>query len=203
MKLKVNQNPNITRLYMSITLIIIDIFTILLVFSSTTFFWNFIKKDIIYSKYEILIPFVLLFIATFAFMDLYPAIGMGPVTEFKAIYIATSLVFLLFGSLTFLTKVIDLYSRGIFILSWVFCLLLLPTMRSLCVKFLSKRGFWGDPVLVVGHNSHSKEIVKHLKEHPEYGLIPKVIMNYFPANPGRDYLGVPILNGKRNTMNRG
>jgi Undecaprenyl-phosphate galactose phosphotransferase WbaP len=131
-------------------------------------------------------------------MGLYPSIGLSPITELRSIFISTSAVFLILGALTFFEKQIGQYSRGIFFISWILCLFILPKIRNIIVNILSKKGLWGDPVVVIGFNDHSRELIQQLILHPEYGFFPCAIFNFFPGNPKQQYLGIPIQNVRRN-----
>jgi Undecaprenyl-phosphate galactose phosphotransferase WbaP len=183
-------------------LIFTDIISLVLSFSIALLLWNSVKKDIIYSHYLVLLPFLLLFIVTFSLMDLYPAIGLSPITESKAIYISTTTVFLILGALSFVGKYSNEFSRGVFFISWVFCLLLIPFLRQYCVKLLCKNNLWGDPVCVIGFNIRSQDFIEELMHHPEFGLNPKIIVNFIEANNhAGSYCDIPIVNMKHNFKN--
>lgn len=189
-----NRMPKLARVYMCSILIAVDFLSILISFAVATVFWNSIKKDIVFSQYFILIPFFLLFIIAFMMMDLYPGIGQSPITQFRSIYIATTVIFLVLGALSFVVKVMNVYSRGIFLISWILCLLFIPTIRNWIIRILSKNNLWGDPVIIVGLNDRTTELVQMLITHPEYGFIPTLILS-FTAHKGdnQSLFDIPIL----------
>ncbi len=192
--LSTDRMPKLARIYMCSILIAVDFFSILVSFSVTTVFWNWIKKDIIFSQYFILIPFILLFIIAYAMLDLYPGIGQSPITAFRSIYIATTVIFLVLGALSFVVKVMNVYSRGIFLISWVLCLMIIPAIRNLVIHFLSSKRLWGDPVIIIGMNDRTREIVEMLVTHPEYGFIPMAILNLQNGKEtGKSLFDIPIL----------
>jgi Undecaprenyl-phosphate galactose phosphotransferase WbaP len=199
MNFSTNRMPKLARAYMCTILVVVDFLSILFSFAVTTVLWNLIKHDIVYSQYLLLIPFLLLFNLAFAMLDLYPGIGQSPITEFRSLTIATTIVFLILAALSFVMLHMNVYSRAVFILSWVLCLLLIPTMRSIVVRALSKRNLWGDPVIIIGLNERTRDLVKMLLDHPDYGFIPTMILNFAGAENNNGPLeGVPVLNIPRN-----
>ena len=173
MKITTNRIPKLARIYMGSILVFVDIFAILLAFSTATVFWNSIKRDLIYSQYVALIPLLILFIIGFAIMDLYPAIGLSPISESRAIYVSTTTVFLILGALTFIVKNMGQYSRGVFFLSWI---------------------LWGDPVVIIGYSDRSRELVQQLIQHPEFGFTPYTILDFSAMEEHEQhYQGIPVL----------
>ena len=71
--------------------------------------------------------------AMFLFENLYPGIGMGAVEHIRRVFRGITLVYLMLTAAMFITKDRSWAdSRGGFILSWAFSLLLAPSARWIC-----------------------------------------------------------------------
>jgi Undecaprenyl-phosphate galactose phosphotransferase WbaP len=187
-------------------LVAVDFLSIFFSFFVATLLWYWIKLDIIFSDYLILIPFFLLFIIAFAMSDLYPTIGQNPITQFRSINIATTVVFLILAAFSLVVQHINVYSRAVFLISWVLCLLIIPTMRRSTIRFLCKKNMWGDPVIIIGLNNRTADLVQLLGTNLEYGFVPKIIFNFSDLeNGGNSFSGIPVLKMPKdfNIMNFG
>lgn len=185
--------PKLARTYMSSILIATDFLAILLSFSIVTLFWNWIKKDINYSQYLILIPFILLFIMAYAMMDLYPGIGQSPITEFRSLVIATTLIFLLLAALSFVVVHMHVYSRAVFLISWLICLVSIPITRHFVIRQLSIHKMWGEPVVIIGMNERTVDLVQQLQKTPDYGFSPAVILSFLKHDSPEAPAGIPVI----------
>lgn len=71
-----------------------------------------------FQTYWQLWPTLFLFVAVYALLGLYPAVGLSVPEEIRRVFTATTLVYLLLGSTTFLFKEAETYSRAIFLVAW-------------------------------------------------------------------------------------
>lgn len=145
------------------------------------------------SIYLSLLPLFLMFPIAYFLAGLYPAIGIGPIEEFRRLTISTSGVFLILGALSFFLRNAEQYSRLTFIMSWVVSLALVPTGRHLLRRLLIRIGVWGEPVALIGLGEQGYHIYRYLISNPQLGLKPKVIINGFSHQtyPIND---IPIIN---------
>lgn len=188
------KKPKLARAYMCSILIATDFLSIFLTFAIVTVFWNWIKQDITFSQYVILIPFIFLFIIAYAMMDLYPGIGQSPVTEFRSLVISTTLIFLLLAALSFVVVHMHVYSRAVFLISWILCLVSIPFGRRTTIRLLSHHGMWGEPVVMIGMNASTMDLVEQLQKNPEYGFSPSVVLDFLQKqNHDHRMNGIPIL----------
>ncbi|MCX6053870.1 MAG: hypothetical protein NTZ74_02950 [Chloroflexi bacterium] len=125
----------------------------------------------------------------------YPSIGQSPVTEYRSVYIATTIVFLMLIALSFLVQHVSVYSRAIFLISWFLCLVIIPAMRSEVIHWLCKKKMWGEPVIIIGLNNRTPGLIQSLESHPEYGFKPTLILNFSEHEKDKNsFRGIPVLN---------
>ena len=133
--------------------------------------WTFINPSIPpLSSGMLLAP--LCAIAAFAYAGLYPGIGLTAVQHIRRCWQSISLVYLLLTAAMFVTKTSESDSRGAFLVSWAFSLLLAPTGRWLCSFLLSGRSWWGVPVMVIGAGGTGRTLVRNLKSNKVLGYRP-------------------------------
>lgn len=178
---------------MCIILVVTDFLSVLLTSGLVVVFWNWVKQDINYSQYAVLIPFILLFNMAYAMMDLYPGIGKSPIAEFRSLTIATTIIFLLLAALSFVVVHMPVYSRAVFLISWVLCLITVPMARHRVIRDMCRRNLWGESVVIVGITANTHNLVEMLQSHPEYGFMPEFILSLREVQEGESTIrGVPI-----------
>lgn len=143
--------------------------------------------------YVQLIPAVSIFFALFAVMGLYPGLLLSPPDELKRLSQAVTLGFLLMSMGTFLSKQGHLYSRGIFLMAWIFSLFSIPLMRSIVRRLGCGLGVWGYPAVVFGAGVTGKIVVKTFLKRPRLGLRPVAILDDDPEKIGTEMRGIPIV----------
>lgn len=140
-----------------------------------------VMRHIFQGRYELslywnLWPAIGLFAAAYAMFGLYPGLVMGPVDELRRASGATTVVFLGLGSLTFMLRVVDTYSRIVFLTAWLIALMLVPLARSFVRHRFGRRPWWGYPVLVFGAGRTGHMLVNMLQTRPELGLRPRAVL---------------------------
>ena len=157
--------------------------------------WKLFKQTIDISFYASLIPIIFIFIIAYAFIGLYSVVGQSPIITLRLIIVATSLVFLFLSSYTFYFQKINVYSRGIILVSWILSLLFVPFFRSSIIKLLSRRRLWGEEVIIIGLNNRTEKLIQLLFSQPEFGLIPVFILDFssYKSNE-KPILQIPIFN---------
>ena len=124
------------------------------------------------SLYSRLLPLLLLFSGVYALYGLYPGVTYSAVREIRELSFATTLVFIILGSLTFLFKEGPAFSRLAFICGWALAIFLVPLMRTQLRVLFAHRAWWGFPVVVLGPHGRAGLIVQSLRRNPRLGLIP-------------------------------
>jgi Undecaprenyl-phosphate galactose phosphotransferase WbaP len=145
------------------------------------------------SLYWNLWPLLGFFILAYAGMGLYPGILLTPPDELKRITWSTSMVFVILGAITFMTRGAILYSRSIFLVSWFVTLFMVPLVRSLARKFFSGRKWWGYPVVIYGTSGTSEILVRNLHLRTRLGLKPVAFLDPDKEKWGKLHLGLPVL----------
>ncbi len=147
------------------------------------------------SDYLQLAPASLLFLAGLYVAGLYPGYGLGPVEELRRYTYVTSLVFLGLATATFLMKVGAVYSRAVLLTAWALTLVALPAARAILRRVLSRTGWWGEPVVILGAGQTGHLIIRRLLNHPDLGWRPVAVLDDDPAKWNGSVHGVPVLGG--------
>lgn len=134
-------------------------------------------------------PTALLFIAGYALFGLYPGIAYGPVREIRQVTIATTLVFVLLGTLLFLVKEAPTYSRSVFVITWMFALFLVPLTRAGVRGLYGKRDWWGYPIAIFGSGENADRVVRELQRRPGLGLHPVAVFEHAPETSVAEQAG--------------
>lgn len=140
-----------------------------------------------------LLPLAGAFVAVFAFRQLYPAIGLGAVEEFRRLTINTSLVFLALALSAFASKAGPTYSRFVYFATWIFALAFIPSARQIVRLLLTRLKLWGTPVVMIGAPEYVQQIGGMLKANPRIGLDPIMpcATGTCPAQLGKAALSLP------------
>jgi Undecaprenyl-phosphate galactose phosphotransferase WbaP len=129
------------------------------------------------TAYEALWPLVIVFQLFLLFFGLYPGVSIGPINEIRRLTFATSAFFLSAGSLSFLMRGAELYSRAVFLLTWAATLVCVPLVRSLLRHLACRTSWWGYPIVLFGSGQSACSMVRKLTEHPEIGLRPVAVVD--------------------------
>jgi Undecaprenyl-phosphate galactose phosphotransferase WbaP len=148
------------------------------------FFWSRVNSAIGVEFYYQLAPALAVSLVIYACAGLYPGAGLSPVEELRRIVLATTAVCLISTGAIFLSKEGALYSRGVFITSWLVSILLVPLQRAVLRGVLAKRKWWGVPVLVLGAGETGRMLVANLRAQPECGLRPVAYLDDDPDKLG-------------------
>jgi Undecaprenyl-phosphate galactose phosphotransferase WbaP len=166
------------RTWMSMTLAMSDMLSLLLAALSACWFYQTIHGGTLeWTLYQNCIPLVLVVSIYFAFRGLYPAIGIGPVEELRLLTINTSMVFIVIAASTFWLHSEYIYSRVIFLLSWGLSLASLPFGRIIVRALLGRLGLWGEPVAIIGPFNEACAVAEELHSYPGMGRFPAVIFD--------------------------
>ncbi len=145
------------------------------------------------SLYLDLFPVVVLLPLVYVGAGLYPGFGLGPVETLRRLSLATTVSFLMLGALTFALKLPNLYSRVTFALAWLVSLVLLPLARSACTVVAGRRGWWGEPVVVIGSEDRLEHAIGELRRHPSRGYRPIAALALGGGDTAREIAGVAVV----------
>lgn len=136
-----------------------------------------LNGDFDLSSYWRTAPVLTIFIAAYALNGLYPGIMLSPVREIRLLTLATTIVFIIFTALLFLVKEGPEYSRAAFLVAWVLTVFLVPLTRASLRAALSRRSWWGYPVVIFGACNRAHQIVQGLRRQPNLGLMPVAVFD--------------------------
>jgi Undecaprenyl-phosphate galactose phosphotransferase WbaP len=150
------------------------------------------QADYDLSLYGRLSPVLFFFMAGYAVYGLYPGIGLNAVRELRQLTFASTLVFIVLGTLMFLFKEGATYSRSVFVIGWLLALVLVPLARLGMRSLFGAAPWWGYPVAVFGSSAAARSLIADLQAHPEMGLHPVAAFHEGDSGPAaiRD---VPVL----------
>lgn len=141
--------------------------------------------------YQNLWPALALFVVIFALENLYPGVGVGPVEMLRKLIRGSSIVYLMLTTGLFLSKGADLQSRGAFFTSWIFTIVLLPLCRAIVHHYVSRKRWFGVPVVILGTGHMASLLIQKLRDVPELCMKPVACLDYVSEEIG-DVDGVPI-----------
>ncbi|MEM8603259.1 MAG: undecaprenyl-phosphate galactose phosphotransferase WbaP, partial [Cyanobacteria bacterium P01_H01_bin.121] len=122
-------------------------------------------------------PLLAVFTVIYAVFGLYPGVGLSPVDELRSVSVATTLSYLLLGSVIFFFKEDRFYSRGAFLMAWVFSIALVIIARTVMRRVCARHRWWGYPAVVFGAGKTGQMVVRTLQQHQHLGLKPVVILD--------------------------
>jgi Undecaprenyl-phosphate galactose phosphotransferase WbaP len=186
----IDAKPEANGLFSFFALALCDVLVIIVIAILVLLTRQLLNGRIELRDYGRLWPVISVFLAAYAGFGLYPGVTIGPVAEIRRATEATTLVFLLLASMTFLMRDALNYSRLSFFAAWIGVLLALPLARSTLRRTVCLKKWWGYPVVVFGNGRSTERVVRTLLAHPERGLKPFVILD--DTISADDIAGVPL-----------
>ncbi len=144
------------------------------------------------SLYRQLWPILGVFLLAYAAAGLYPAVGLSPVDELRRICLSTTFTYLVLGAGLFLTGSSEIYSRGVFLLTWMFSLATVLLGRLLVKQIFARYPWWGYQVIILGAGRTGDLVVRTLKNQPSFGFKPVAVLDDSPDRVTSLY-GVPVV----------
>lgn len=111
---------------------------------------------------------------------LYPGCGLASVIEMQKVLYVTTLASIFLGVVLFLQQSGLSYSRLIFILTWVLSAGLMVAARFSLRNTLSRKSWWGIPLIVAGDPAKTKQVIEMLISNRRMGLRP--VYSFDPQN---------------------
>jgi Undecaprenyl-phosphate galactose phosphotransferase WbaP len=135
---------------------------------------------------------VALSVAIFAFHGLYPGIGLNAVQHIRRLSRSITFAYLVLTASMILAKDRWANSRGVFFLSWMFALALVPTGRWLANYFLADRTWWRVQVVILGAGKTAHAVIRNLRENRVLAFHPALCLDDDPQKHGICE-GVPVV----------
>ncbi|MEX2214935.1 MAG: undecaprenyl-phosphate galactose phosphotransferase WbaP [Phycisphaeraceae bacterium] len=145
------------------------------------------------AMYLALWPVLAAFITLFAFMQTY-SVPLNPPQETRQVCVGIALVYLGLGSVSFLLRTPDIYSRLIFLAACPAAVFAVLLGRSLTRMLLGPKAWWGRPAVLVGCGRVGRRLIRTLSAGPELGIKPVGILSDHPWRH-RGFRDVAFLGG--------
>lgn len=129
-------------------------------------------------------PLLAVFPLGYFMMGLYPAAGVNPVDELRRLTFVTTGVYWMVVLVLFLSKDWLIASRGIYVSSWLLALSFVPLGRAILRHFLSNKGWWGVPVIVLGAGKTGLLLIDRLRSNPGLGFKVLACLDDDPSKHG-------------------
>jgi len=160
--------------------------------AAAVYLWMVVERQIDARVYLSLWPAILVLMGFSWALKLYPGVGNHPVEEFRRQVLIITLVFLMFGTGTFMLKQGSEYSRAVFLIAWVMCIVAVPVARTI-TKLVFKRASWfGYPAVIFARAHAADRVAGQLARQPNLGLRARAIVSADVGVP-RTIHGVPVV----------
>jgi len=145
---------------------------------------------------------LVIIIGSFAFSRLYPGGGRTGVVELRELFSIITLAFIIIGLAVFIFRYATAFSRLIFFISWLFCVILLPIFRIFLHNRGSLNAWWNKPVIVMGTFEESAKVVEYLRNARRMAFKPSVMLLIGSAPQEHLIDDLPILPYSRENLSQ-
>ncbi|MDX2116912.1 MAG: undecaprenyl-phosphate galactose phosphotransferase WbaP [Planctomycetota bacterium] len=173
------------------TLIVSDLLSLMLSCGVAVLLRYWLDGQFTLDTYLRISPLLALFLLGYAAAKLYE-LPLSPTEEIRRVTMVTAAGFLALGTMTFLLRDLEAYSRAIFFVACGLSIITVLTSRVVVRAVFSPRAWWGRPTVVVGGGRSTRQVLRLLIEQSEMGLKPVGFLDD-RAYRARTYAGVPCL----------
>lgn len=159
------------------TLLLADAFGLFIAAGIAVFIRGMFNGTLPVDFYFHLTPLILLFLATFAIVGLYPGVAMNPVVEMQRIVKGITVTYLFLVALSFFQRDNELYSRAIILIAWFLSLIIVPLARLITRKICADKPWWGTSAVIFGSGEIGRRVFETLEKQPELGIRPVAILD--------------------------
>ncbi len=161
-------------------------------FLCSVLLWSLLRHQIDLRDYLSLWPAPFSFPLAYAAAGLYLRSAIHTAEQMRRAALATASVYFLLGSMTFVFREAEVYSRAVFLLALVQTLIMVPLVRGLLKSRLGKTSAWGSSVVVIGAGTSGLRLIEVLQADPSIGLHPVALLADLPVGT-REVAGVPVV----------
>ena len=182
-----------------ILLALADFVTFYAVLLLSAWSYSFLGGNYLMIEYVRLWPMGLILLLCNAFIRvyhgnfLYPGAALGQVEEFRRLFFSVTLLYLLMFSYLFTTRNVELYSRVVFMTSWIGTLFFLPLSRWMLRSIMKNFGFGQIHALVAGAGVGGVSLVEELQKDRHIGIVPEAFIDDDVAMTGKIIQNIPVL----------
>jgi lipopolysaccharide/colanic/teichoic acid biosynthesis glycosyltransferase len=149
--------------------------------------WRFVSDDVLsVAQRVVLISLVPLCLLVLAVARLYAITPPSPPDEIRSTTGVITLVYVGGWMVSVAARVVSArsLSHGAWAFSLTLSVILVPLVRGILRSTLSKKGWWGHAVVVIGAGRVGRAVVETLLRRPQLGLKPIAILDDDPARQG-------------------
>ena len=161
----------------SASIVVTDLIALFFSVGLTVFVRLMLAENYNFLEYLRLWPMIGVFILAFALAGLYPGVPMNPINELRKVFIAVTVVFLIFAVFIFLSHTDTTWSRGIFMIACPISAVTVVLFRSGLRHGLARKTWWGVPAVVLGGGQAGRTVVETLAKSPWIGLKIVAVLN--------------------------
>lgn len=197
--------PTTSSFFSGLTLFFVDAIVLFLCIGIGFFIVNLFVPRLInfrsFINYSVYIPVILLMFGCFG---LYPGIMIPPNEEVKKFGLCTLICFIAIIISIFISELNDSsISRLIvkdskdfpvviaFCISYLFSLILLPSIREVVKRLCSHSKWWGVPAVIFCNGNSGDAVIDRLLKHPYLGYHPAIIID-IESKENHDYRNIPV-----------
>lgn len=186
------QSNKNTRLIMGILLLCSDLLAFILAGLLSIIIRSLFGDPGRFDLFVQIVPVMLVSGFLFALYGLYPGVGVSAVEELKRLVTGNTLLVLVFAALSFWFRNAEEFSRLTLTSTWIFSIILLPSMRDLTRTIGIRMGIWGEPVSIIGFGPQGQWALQYFRRNLKLGVRPVVVMDFREINDYDDP-GVHVL----------
>lgn len=173
--------------------VVIDCLTVSACYLFSVWLKTLGNPELSLALYATIGPAFLLLLGAYAAVGLYDLVGVGPAEELRRVVVTTTLFFIALAGATFLVRGAELYSRQVFLTTWMGICIAVPLGRAWSRRLFCRMAWWGIPVVVVGAGRTGTLVVATLRRWPWLGLRPVALVDDAPVAAQQE--GLPVFTG--------
>jgi lipopolysaccharide/colanic/teichoic acid biosynthesis glycosyltransferase len=142
--------------------------------------WWVVSDDVLSLTQRVVLASVVpLCLVTMAVVHLYEVTPPSPPEEIRRTTLVITMTYFVSWAVSLAARVVSAksLSHGGWLLAWGLSILMVPIVRGLLRARLSKRPWWGHPVIVIGAGRVGRAVVQTLLRRPQLGLKPVAILD--------------------------
>ncbi len=146
--------------------------------------WFLAGGFVLVSEAYVVLPTLLLCILVYAFLELYSPLAKSAPDELREMVLSTSIVHAAMFILSVSGNLSARWHLTSKLVWWISTIAFVPLLRAVVRGKLSRRPWWGIPVIILGAAKTGRLVVRTLQAQPRSGLKPVVLLDDDRAKHG-------------------